>query len=121
MIQWSNVFPENTRTKTCTNNPFQRYQLIILQRKDYICIRKHQYWTDEIIESETSAKYIMKKLEEAGELDEINAYINSLPEYAAATLKRKESKDRPFEFIAPIIILEGMKFYDDFLLKGISK
>jgi hypothetical protein len=51
----------------------------------------------------------------------INSYIKSLPEYAAATLKRKESTDRPFEFIAPIIILEGMKFYDDFLLKGISK
>jgi hypothetical protein len=51
----------------------------------------------------------------------INSYIKSLPEYSAATLKRKESTDSPFEFIAPIIILEGMKFYDDFLLKGISK
>jgi len=51
----------------------------------------------------------------------INTYIYSLPEYSLAKTKKKEFPDRPFEFIAPIIILEGMKFYDDFLLKGISK
>lgn len=45
----------------------------------------------------------------------ITSYIQNLPEYH----KAKQSKGG-FDFVAPIIILEGMKFYDEFLLKGIS-
>ena len=45
----------------------------------------------------------------------ISAYIQNLPEYH----KAKQSKGG-FDFVAPIIVLEGMKFYDEFLLKGIN-
>ena len=45
----------------------------------------------------------------------ITAYIQNLPEYH----KAKQSKGG-FDFVAPIIVLEGMKFYDEFLLKGIN-
>ena len=48
----------------------------------------------------------------------INSYIKNLPEYRLAAENKKNSK---FDFIAPIIILEGMKFMEDFLLKAISK
>lgn len=49
----------------------------------------------------------------------INNYIKNLPEYYDAV--QNVQPDRPFDFVAPIIILEGMKFYDDFLLPGIQK
>lgn len=44
-----------------------------------------------------------------------NRYIQNLPEY------RKASDKGTFDFVAPIIILEGMKFYDEYLLKGIRQ
>ena len=51
----------------------------------------------------------------------INSYIQSLPEYYAAMESKKKSETDRFDFVAPIIILEGMKFYDDYLLQGIQK
>lgn len=45
----------------------------------------------------------------------ITGYIQNLPEYHRARQNRGG-----FDFVAPIIILEGMKFYDEFLLKGIN-
>lgn len=44
----------------------------------------------------------------------IVAYIKNTPEYQQAT------RARSFDFVAPILILEGMKFYDDFLLKYLN-
>lgn len=41
----------------------------------------------------------------------INTYIKNLPEVQKA---RKAGK---FDFVAPIIVLEGMKFYDEYLMK----
>ena len=40
----------------------------------------------------------------------INTYIQNLPEMQKA---RRQNK---FDYVAPIIILEGMKFYDEFLM-----
>ena len=48
----------------------------------------------------------------------INAYIKNLPEYRTAIENKKLGK---FDFVAPIIILEGMKFMEDVILKGIAK
>lgn len=42
-------------------------------------------------------------------------YVQNLPEYRAAREEAKRS-GRPFNFVAPLIILEGMKFYDDTLM-----
>ena len=47
----------------------------------------------------------------------INSYIKNLPEYRLAADNKSSDK---FDFVAPIIILEGMKFMEDVLLKGIS-
>jgi len=49
----------------------------------------------------------------------ICSYIRTLPEFKDAE-KSKQSTGK-FDFVAPIIILEGMKFYDDYLLKGIAR
>ncbi len=46
-----------------------------------------------------------------------NTYIKNLPEYRKAS----ENVGKYFDFVAPIIILEGMKFYDEYLLKGVRK
>ncbi|MBR4325759.1 MAG: hypothetical protein IKP73_09570 [Bacteroidales bacterium] len=46
-----------------------------------------------------------------------NTYIKNLPEYRKAS----ENGGKAFDFVAPIIILEGMKFYDEYLLKGVRK
>ena len=43
----------------------------------------------------------------------IDNYVQNLPEYRRA---KQESKDGKFDFVAPIIILEGMKFYDEVLM-----
>lgn len=51
----------------------------------------------------------------------INSYIKTLPEYYAATESLRQSETKQFDFVAPIIILEGMKFYDDYLMQGIQK
>ena len=50
----------------------------------------------------------------------INSYINNQPEYRAAKLRSTDANGK-FDYVNPIIILEGMKFYDDYLLKGIVK
>lgn len=42
------------------------------------------------------------------------SYIRSLPEY------RKAQEDGEFDFVSPIIILEGMKFYESNLIKAVS-
>lgn len=44
----------------------------------------------------------------------INGYIQALPEYRKAVQHR--GPENRFDFVAPIIILEGMKFYDEILL-----
>lgn len=45
---------------------------------------------------------------------DINGYIQALPEYRKAV--QDKGPDNKFDFVAPIIILEGMKFYDEILL-----
>lgn len=49
----------------------------------------------------------------------MNNYIQNLPEYRAAKQTARKNSTK-FDFVMPIIILEGMKFYDDYLLKGIN-
>lgn len=49
----------------------------------------------------------------------MNNYIQNLPEYRAAKQAVRQNSTK-FDFVMPIIILEGMKFYDDYLLKGIN-
>ena len=49
----------------------------------------------------------------------MNNYIQNLPEYRAAKQTARQNS-RKFDFVMPIIILEGMKFYDDYLLNGIN-
>lgn len=49
----------------------------------------------------------------------MNNYIQNLPEYRAAKQTARQNSKK-FDFVMPIIILEGMKFYDDYLLKGIN-
>lgn len=44
----------------------------------------------------------------------INGYIQALPEYRKAV--QDMGPENKFDFVAPIIILEGMKFYDEVLL-----
>lgn len=44
----------------------------------------------------------------------INGYIQALPEYRKAV--QDKGPDNKFDFVAPIIILEGMKFFDEVLL-----
>ncbi len=44
-------------------------------------------------------------------MSNINTYIQNLPEVQKA---RRQDK---FDYVAPIIILEGMKFYDEYLMK----
>lgn len=47
---------------------------------------------------------------------DITTYIQSLPEYRAAREADANTNDGSiFDFVAPIIILEGMKFYDEVL------
>lgn len=38
----------------------------------------YDYWKDEVIESKTSAEHFRKELEAAGDIEQINIYINSL-------------------------------------------
>ena len=49
----------------------------------------------------------------------INGYIQALPEYRKAV--QAKGPDNKFDFVAPIIILEGMKFYDEILLPKLAK
>lgn len=57
----------------------------------------------------------------AGFMDmNIENYIKGDPGFIKAQ-KRKHEDKRKFDFVAPIIILEGMKFFENHLLKGIQK
>ncbi len=44
-------------------------------------------------------------------------YVQNLPEFMEATNNKR--RNNRFDFVAPIIILEGMKFYDNYLLKSL--
>ena len=46
----------------------------------------------------------------------INSYIKSLPEYRKAIQNKGIDGSGKFDFVAPIIVLEGMKFFDEVLL-----
>ncbi len=46
----------------------------------------------------------------------ISGYVQNMPEFRSAKREVQEG-GKPFSFVAPIIILEGMKFYDTTLLK----
>jgi hypothetical protein len=45
----------------------------------------------------------------------ITGYVQNMPEFRSATREAQQS-GKHFDFVAPIIILEGMKFYDNTLL-----
>ena len=49
----------------------------------------------------------------------ISTYIRQQPEYRNAQNVYKATEGKSFPYVAPIIILEGMKFYDDYLLTKI--
>lgn len=49
----------------------------------------------------------------------IENYIKSIPEFIEAK-KRKLDEQKKFDYVAPVIILEGMKFFEKHLLKGIK-
>ncbi|MDE6741233.1 MAG: hypothetical protein K2J58_02760 [Muribaculaceae bacterium] len=49
----------------------------------------------------------------------ITQYVQTTPEFMRAKREKSQNKDK-FDFVAPIIILEGMKFYDDHLLKPLK-
>lgn len=53
-------------------------------------------------------------LEQACRNMNITGYVQNMPEFRAA--QREAQSGNPFNFVAPIIILEGMKFYDETLL-----
>ena len=48
----------------------------------------------------------------------IESYIKNDPDYVEAQKRKVEQKK--FDYVAPIIILEGMKFFEDVILKGIK-
>lgn len=50
----------------------------------------------------------------------INNYIQNQPEFREAKARSKGS-DGKFDYVNPIIVLEGMKFYEDYLLKDIAR
>ncbi|MFA7081512.1 MAG: hypothetical protein WC135_02760 [Bacteroidales bacterium] len=50
----------------------------------------------------------------------IGSYIRQLPEYRMAQESKQKEGSSEFDFVAPIIILEGMKFLEDVILKKIS-
>ncbi|MXV14292.1 hypothetical protein [Hufsiella ginkgonis] len=49
----------------------------------------------------------------------IENYIKAIPEFIDAQ-RRKKTEQKSFDYVAPIIILEGMKFFEKHLLKGIN-
>ena len=49
----------------------------------------------------------------------INSYIRSLPQYRRASQIKNDGGK--FDYVDPIIILEGMKFYDEILLPKLIK
>lgn len=56
------------------------------------------------------------ELERACRQMNITAYVQNMPEFRSAQ-REAGNGGEPFSFVAPIIILEGMKFYDEVLLK----
>lgn len=56
-----------------------------------------------------------QQLEQGCRAMNITSYVQNMPEFRVAAREAKES-GTPFNFVAPIIILEGMKFYDTTLL-----
>lgn len=50
----------------------------------------------------------------------VESYIKEDPDFIEAQ-KRKQEEQKKFDYVAPIIILEGMKFFEKHLLKGIQK
>ena len=50
----------------------------------------------------------------------IASYIKQLPEYKLAQESKQKGDSQEFDFIAPLIILEGMKFLEDVIYKKIS-
>jgi len=50
----------------------------------------------------------------------IESYIKQDPDFIEAQ-KRKKEEQKKFDYVAPIIILEGMNFFENYLLKGIQK
>lgn len=44
---------------------------------------------------------------------DMNSYISNLPDFRSARANNRGK----FDFVAPVIILEGMKFYDEYLMK----
>ncbi|MEI6853186.1 MAG: hypothetical protein WCL06_10100 [Bacteroidota bacterium] len=51
----------------------------------------------------------------------IGSYIKQLPEYKMAVESKQRGESKVFDYVAPIIILEGMKFLEDVILKKIAK
>lgn len=51
----------------------------------------------------------------------INTYIKSLPEFRKAIQNKGSDGSGKFDFVAPIIILEGMKFFDEVLLPKLKQ
>jgi hypothetical protein len=51
----------------------------------------------------------------------IGSYIKQLPEYKMAIESKQKGESKRFDYVAPIIILEGMKFLEDVILKKISR
>ena len=49
----------------------------------------------------------------------VENYIKGIPEFIEAQ-KRKVDEQKKFDYVSPIIILEGMKFFENHLLKGIQ-
>ena len=49
----------------------------------------------------------------------ITSYVQQMPEYIHAH-REKSNNNGKFDFVAPIIILEGMNFYDNHLLKALK-
>lgn len=50
----------------------------------------------------------------------IDGYIRNLTEFEQASNKEREHKGK-FDFVAPVIILEGMKFYDNYLIPNLKE
>ena len=57
-----------------------------------------------------------KALNDACRNMSIISYVQNMPEFRSAESEARRS-GASFSFVAPIIILEGMKFYDETLLK----
>jgi hypothetical protein len=50
----------------------------------------------------------------------IASYIKQLPEYKLAQESKQKGDSQDFDFVAPLIILEGMKFLEDVIYKKIA-